>query len=47
MQASSWGIGSSLKVNEGKCHVLLIEPRYVVNTGGFGGEVQAENYVRV
>lgn len=28
---------------EEECHVLLIEPRGVVNTGDAGGELQAEN----
>lgn len=32
---------------EGECHVLLIEPRGVVNTGDSGGELQAENDVWV
>jgi mannose-6-phosphate isomerase-like protein (cupin superfamily) len=30
-----------------ECHVLLIEPRGVVNTGDAGGELQAENDVWV
>lgn len=30
-----------------ECHVLLIEPRGVVNTGEVGGELQAENDVWV
>lgn len=30
---------------EGECHVLLIEPRGVVNTGDAGGELQAKNDV--
>ena len=30
-----------------ECHVLLIEPRGVVNTGERGGELQAENDVWV
>lgn len=30
---------------EGECHVLLIEPRGVVNTGDAGGERQAANDV--
>ncbi len=29
-------------VAESECHVLLIEPRGVVNTGGSGGELTAE-----
>lgn len=32
---------------EDECHVLLIEPRGVVNTGDSGGELQAENDVWV
>lgn len=32
---------------ESECHVLLIEPRGVVNTGDFGGELKAENDVWV
>lgn len=32
---------------ERECHVLLIEPRGVVNTGDAGGEFQAENDVWV
>ncbi|MCW4150025.1 MULTISPECIES: cupin domain-containing protein [Halomonadaceae] len=32
---------------ESECHVLLIEPRGVVNTGDSGGELQAENDVWV
>ena len=32
---------------ESECHVLLIEPRGVVNTGESGGELQAENDVWV
>lgn len=34
-------------VAEQECHVLLIEPRGVVNTGEAGGELQAENDVWV
>lgn len=30
-----------------ECHVLLVEPRGVVNTGDAGGELQAENDVWV
>ncbi len=30
-----------------ECHMLLIEPRGVVNTGGAGGDLQAENNVWV
>lgn len=30
---------------ESECHVLLIEPRGVVNTGDSGGELKAENDV--
>ncbi|MGP5309900.1 cupin domain-containing protein [Vreelandella alkaliphila] len=30
---------------EDECHVLLIEPRSVVNTGDSGGELRAENDV--
>ncbi len=30
-----------------ECHVLLIEPRNVINTGDAGGELQAENDVWV
>ncbi|MDJ0756890.1 MAG: cupin domain-containing protein [Ardenticatenaceae bacterium] len=30
-----------------ECHVMLIEPRGVVNTGDAGGELQAENDVWV
>ena len=30
---------------ERECHVLLIEPRGVVNTGEAGGALQAENDV--
>ena len=30
---------------EEECHVLLVEPRGVVNTGGSGGELTAENDV--
>lgn len=32
---------------ESECHVLLIEPRGVVNTGDTGGELQAKNDVWV
>lgn len=32
---------------ENECHVLLIEPRGVVNTGEAGGELQADNDVWV
>ena len=32
---------------ETECHVLLIEPQGVVNTGDTGGELQAENDVWV
>lgn len=32
---------------EAECHVLLIEPRGVVNTGNAGGELRAENDVWV
>lgn len=32
---------------ERECHVLLIEPRGVVNTGDAGGELQADNDVWV
>lgn len=32
---------------ETECHVLLIEPRGVVNTGDAGGELEAENDVWV
>lgn len=32
---------------ENECHVLLIEPQGVVNTGDAGGELQAENDVWV
>ncbi|UQI42174.1 cupin domain-containing protein [Vreelandella venusta] len=32
---------------ESECHVLLIEPRGVVNTGDSGGELKAENDVWV
>jgi len=32
---------------EEECHILLIEPRGVVNTGEAGGELQAENDVWV
>lgn len=34
-------------VAETECHVLLIEPRGVVNTGRVGGELEAENDVWV
>lgn len=34
-------------VADEECHVLLIEPRGVVNTGDAGGELQAENDVWV
>lgn len=32
---------------DSECHVLLIEPRGVVNTGGEGGDLEAENDVWV
>lgn len=32
---------------EEECHVLLVEPRGVVNTGDAGGELEAENDVWV
>jgi mannose-6-phosphate isomerase-like protein (cupin superfamily) len=30
-----------------ECHILLVEPRGVVNTGGAGGELTARNDVHV
>ena len=32
---------------ESECHVLLIEPRGIVNTGDAGGELKAENDIWV
>jgi len=41
------GGGEHRPFAESECHVLLIEPRGVVNTGDSGGELQAENDVWV